>query len=271
MSAPWTVFPAALTITNTDVLACVQGGINKQYFRPLLLTAVPGEPIALASGTGTIGYDGSGNANVCVSPGKAIHLCDGTTNFVDVDTVGNVTIEPTPTKQLALQGNGASITLANDGSIAIASAPTKPVTISYTPTVPSDYVTPPTTVSKAIELLARVASNFGTTPIPDDSGTACSLALPLAFNTLKAATIPPGGFLWYVINVASALPYTIQVFAQGFSDAVTTYQGSCSALVIQAQQIGGPGSASAVAVPPTVIVRLSGTPGDAITFQISQP
>lgn len=64
MSAPWSAFPVATVISNVDILAAVQGGINVQMPRPVLLTADVGDAIALSGAGATIGISSSGRIDI---------------------------------------------------------------------------------------------------------------------------------------------------------------------------------------------------------------
>jgi hypothetical protein len=222
MSAPWSAFPVALTITNADILACVQMGINKQYFRPKLLTAVGGDPIALASGTGLLGYDGSGNLIAQMNPGTSFSLTDGTNDFLFVSPSGKTTV-------------------------------------AYTPVAPGDWVTPPTNLGEAIDKLANVVSSGGSIPIPDlpAGNTTCATATVVALGVPIVVPSPVVGQLWWVIpGIAHGTPYTIHNTATVFASLIGSQGGSCGAPTVDIPLGTIGGSVSALATGPAIWIEL---------------
>jgi hypothetical protein len=244
MSAPWTLFPFALTITNADILACVQGGINKQYNRAMLLTAAPGDAIALASGSGSVGMDGSGGIKIQTNPGQPITITDGSTAFMVVTPDGDLEFNP------SLGGT---------------------VTVPYTPAFPGDWQTAPSTVADAITALGRAVSNYGTTPIPEPLAITCVTALPLAFAVPVSVVIPTAGQAWYAITCPAGTAFTLHVTSGPFTLQVKGYSGACSSLTLLAAHFGGPGTASGVSGGTVLTVEVSGNPGDVIDFFVTSP
>ena len=72
-SLPWTQFPVAATISNADIVALVQAGVNVQSTRAMLLKAFTSETVALrGTSAGEIGVSDVGDVTIQSASGKTI-------------------------------------------------------------------------------------------------------------------------------------------------------------------------------------------------------
>jgi hypothetical protein len=163
---PWSAFPAALHVYNSDTFASVQAGVNLKLTRPLFLTAVAGEEIGFDTTSGaTMRIEASGEITLrslntqdvqISSQNATLHLFDdGTVNIGSVG-VHTIYINNFAGPQIIFLGSLLHFSLGVGASMII----------DYHPAHPGDWVGGVTDLVSAMDRIARVVSNLGITPIP---------------------------------------------------------------------------------------------------------
>jgi hypothetical protein len=193
MSAKWSAFPNALKVLNADILASVQSGLNKQYTRPILFTAVSGEAMTLVSGNSSFGFDAFSQVHLNLQGPQFFEITFGVTSIFLLSASGAVEISSVAGQEIIVQTNGASLTLGTSGTVNLESAsgqaltlddqistismdgagnmqvqcgPSGAIFMTYTPGSPGSWAGSPIDVWGALDRIAAAVAGLLGTPIP---------------------------------------------------------------------------------------------------------
>jgi hypothetical protein len=164
--APWSAFPSATHISNTDTCAVVQGGVNKKCPRSMLLISATGEDLTLRSQLGTLTVADLGSIIAVCGPGQAVTLTGGlSAGQISVFDDGHIAIIGGTGQQVGISSNGGFVNIDGAGALHLHSANGVPL-LDFTPAHPGDWTGGVADLVSAINRIARVVSNNGATPIP---------------------------------------------------------------------------------------------------------
>ncbi len=118
MPAPWSAFPVATFISNADLLAAVQGGVNVQLTRVLFNEYPSGEFMEVACGGTNFVIDSGGDVDFLLTSPSGFGIGFGAGNITTVANTSDCVFGSAPGHNALLGLNANAQVKCNNASIA---------------------------------------------------------------------------------------------------------------------------------------------------------